>query len=168
MTLHTNSRLAGVAYLVYIAAGIGSMAVASRAELVAVANLITALCALTLGVTLWALTRDVDRDLAMFAMLCRLLEAAPGPGEIYFAIGNTVFCWLLWRGRLIPAALAGLGTVSSLGLSMLIVVQTAGLMGGRMQWSSPITWLVWLPLLIFELAFAVLLLSRPSSLRVAR
>jgi hypothetical protein len=39
------------------------------------------------------------------------------------------------------------------------VLQTGGLPGGRRQWSSPVTWFVWLPVMIFELAFAAWLLS---------
>src|SRR5688572_3726045 len=106
MTLTTNARLAGAAYLAYIAAGIGSMAVAAHPGLVAVASITQSFCALILGVTLWAITRDVDRDLATFAMLCRAIEAVPGQGEIYFAVGNTIFCWLLLKGLIIPSLLA--------------------------------------------------------------
>jgi len=168
MTTTTNARLAGVAYLAYIAAGMGSMAVAEYPGLVAVANVAMSFSALTLGVTLWAITRDVDRDLATFAMLCRVLEAVPGQGEIYFAVGNTIFCWLLLKGSIIPAALAWLGFISSFALSALIILQTGGLLGGRMNWSSPVTWFVWLPVLMFELSFAVLLLTRGVSRELAR
>ena len=159
MTLTTNARLAGLAYLAYIAAGIGSMGAASNPGFVAVAGLAMAFSALTLGVTLWAITRDVDRDLAMFAMLCRVLEAAPGAGEIYFAVGNTIFCWLLLKGLILPSLISWIGFVSSFALSILLIAQAGGLFGGRMNWSSPVTWVVWLPILIFELAAAVLLLS---------
>lgn len=163
MTLATNARLAGIAYLAYIAFGIGGMALGT-AEASAVSAVLTSFCALLLGVTLYAITRETDHDLAMLAMLCRVLEAAPGGGEIYFAVGNTIFCWLLLKGRLIPAALAMLGLVSSAALSMLVLLQTGGLFGGRMSWSSPVTWFVWLPILIFELAFAFWLLTRSASL----
>ena len=130
----------------------------------AASGVLTSFCALLLGVTLYAITRETDHDLALLAMLCRVVEAAPGGGEIYFAVGNTIFCWLLLKGRTIPAALAMLGLVASAALSMLVLLQTGGLFGGRMSWSSPVTWFVWLPILIFELAFAFLLLSRPGSL----
>ena len=163
MTLTTNARLAGIAYLAYIAFGIGGMAFGT-AEASAVSGVLTSFCALLLGVTLYAITRETDHDLAMLAMLCRVLEAAPGEGEIYFAVGNTIFCWLLLKGRLIPAALAMLGVVSSAALSILVLLQSGGLFGGRMSWSSPVTWFVWLPTLIFELAFAFWLLSRSASL----
>jgi hypothetical protein len=162
MTIRTNARLAGIAYLAYIVLGIGGMAIGT-ASAGAVSAVLTSFCALLLGVTLYAITREQDRDLAMIAMLCRVIEAVPGQGEIYFAVGNTIFCWLLLQGRMIPAALAMIGLVSSAALSFLILIQTAGLLGGRMDWSSPVTWFVWLPVLIFELAFAVLLLSKPGS-----
>jgi Domain of unknown function (DUF4386) len=163
MTVATNARLAGIAYLAYIAFGIGGMAIGTPAA-GAVSGVMTSFCALLLGVTLYAITREQDRDLAMIAMLCRVLEAAPGQGEIFFAVGNAIFCWLLLKGRMIPAALAMIGLVSSAALSLLVLLQTGGLFGGRMVWSSPVTWFVWLPVLIFELTFAFYLLSKPASL----
>jgi len=159
MTLTTNARLAGAAFIAYLAAGIGSMAVAPNSGLIAVANIAQSFCALVLGVTLWAITRDVDRDLATFAMLCRVIEAVPGQGEIYFAVGNTIFCWLLLKGLIIPSLLAWIGFASSFALSGLLIAQAGGLLGGRMNWSSPVTWMVWLPVLIFELGAAAVLLS---------
>jgi hypothetical protein len=65
---------------------------------------------------------------------------------------------------MIPAVLATIGLVSSAALSLLVLAQTGGLFGGRMEWSSPVTWLVWLPVLIFELSFAFYLLTKPASL----
>jgi hypothetical protein len=118
---------------------------------------VMAFCALTLGATLYAITRHVDRDLALLAMLCRVLEAGPGPGEIYFAVGSTIFCWLLLKGRTIPAGLSLLGVISSGGLVVQLLVQQAA--GTSTNWSSPMTWMIWFPLLIFELSFAALLLG---------
>lgn len=168
MTIASNARLAGITYLAYLAFGIGGMAIGT-AEASAVSGVLTSFCALILGVTLYAITREQDRDLAMLAMLCRVLEAAPGRGnEIYFAAGNAIFCWLLLQGRMIPAALAMIGLVSSAALTVLVLLQTGGLFGGRMEWSSPVTWFVWLPVLIFELSFAYWLLSKPGSLASRR
>src|SRR5688572_7324519 len=118
MTVTANGRLCGVAYILYVVAGIASMAAPPESR--GIFNAVTSFCALTLGVTLYALTRDVDRDLALIAMGCRLIEAAPGNGEVYFAAGSTIFCWLLLRGALIPAALAWLGLASSAGLVALL------------------------------------------------
>jgi hypothetical protein len=47
---------------------------------------------------------------------------------------------------------------SSAGLVALLAVQLA--LGTTTDWSSPITWFVWLPTLIFELTFAVWLLTK--------
>jgi hypothetical protein len=156
MTLRSNARLAGVAFLVYIAAGIGAVAAAGRAHTVDVLTVVTSLCALVLGVTLYAITRDEDRDLALLALLCRVVESVPGHkgGPIFFAVGSTLFCWLLLRGRLIPVVLAALGAIASSLLVALLLLQRAGLFAGGSNWSSSLTWLVWLPMLVFELTFA--------------
>src|SRR5436309_4473668 len=87
MTRTSNARLAGFTFLLYIAAGIASMQVAGHAGATSVLAVLTSFCALVLGVTLWAITREVDPDLAMMALVCRVIEAVPGPGEIYFAVG---------------------------------------------------------------------------------
>jgi hypothetical protein len=160
VTAQTNARLAGVSYLVYLIAGIGSLAAAGNPAIRDLLNLLLPFCALLLGVTLFALTREIDPDLAMIAMVCRMLEAAPGNGEIFFAVGNGIFSWLLLRGRLIPAALAWLGVAASVFLAVLLLLQHGGMSGGRTDWSSPITWSVWLPMLGFEISFAGWLLSR--------
>lgn len=95
MTRKTNARLAGMALLLYIIAGISNMALTSRiggsgtaAHLAAIANhprligvdilqeLLEAACALIIAVTMYALTRDEDRDLAIVAMCCRVVEGA--------------------------------------------------------------------------------------------
>jgi hypothetical protein len=94
-----------------------------------------------------------------------VLEAGPGPGELYFAVGSTLFCWLLLRGRMIPNALAWLGVGSSVGLVALLTVQRAGLF--ELSWSSPVTWVVWLPMLVFEVTLAGWLLARGASAPVA-
>jgi ABC-type glycerol-3-phosphate transport system permease component len=120
-----------------------------------------------LGVTLWALTRDVDRDLAMLGLGCRVLEAVQGDGAIYFAVSGVVFCWLLLKGRMIPAAVSWIG----LGGSLLVIVVTLLqrlTAGTANNWASSLTWMTWLPMLIFELAFAVLLLTNAVRLAPSR
>jgi hypothetical protein len=162
MTIRTNARLAGVTFLVYIAAGVGTLAAGSRAPAADVLVIVTSFSALVLGATLYALTRDQDRDLALLALLCRVVESIPGHkgGPIFFAVGSTIFCCLLLRGRLIPATLAVLGVTASAFLVALLLVQRAGLLGGGANWSSSLTWIVWLPLLVFELAFAFWLIVK--------
>ena len=98
MTRLTNARIAGTAFLVYIAAGITDMQLNARAtagpdiagKLASIAQhpdnihygvllgLVEVFCALVLGVTLYAITRDEDRDLAMLGMICRVAEGILG------------------------------------------------------------------------------------------
>jgi hypothetical protein len=165
MTARTNARVAGAAYFLYLVVGIGSMAAASFPPARGVLAALVPFCAVTLGVTLYALTRDVDEHLALLGMALRVLEAAGGNGELFFAVGNAIFCWLLLRGRLIPSALAWLGLAWSIFLTALLLLQAGGMFGGRTDWSSPITWFVWLPLLIFELTFATRLLVKGVATR---
>jgi hypothetical protein len=156
MTRTTNARIAGVTFIVYIAAGIASLVLASRTDVVDVLSLFTSLSALVLGVTLYAITRDEDPDLAMLALTCRVVEAIPsgGRGAVFFAVGSTIFCWLLLRGRMIPVALAWLGVVGSAFLVVVLPLQRAGVFAGGATWYSGITWFMWLPMLVFELTIA--------------
>jgi hypothetical protein len=156
MTRDTNARIAGVTFLVYIGAGIASMAVAGRTHVVDVLSLITSMSALVLAVTLYAITRGEDRDLALLALTCRVVEAIPsgGRGAVFFAAGSTIFCWLLLRGRMIPVALAWLGVAASVFLVVILPLQRAGVFAGTATWYSGVTWLMWLPMLVFELTVA--------------
>ncbi len=162
MTRRVNATIAGVTFLVYIAAGITALALKNRVNVAAVLTLITSFSALVLGVTLYAITRDEDPDLALLALLCRVIESIPGHGggAIYFAVGSTLFCWLLLRGRMIPVGLASLGVIASALLVVLLLLRTAGVFGPGANWSSSLTWLTWLPMLVFELTFAVWLIVK--------
>ena len=110
MTRTTNARVAGFTFLFYIASGMASLALAARPHATDVLSVCTALSALVLGVTLYSLTREQDSDLALLALVCRVIEAMPGTGQgmgaIFFAVGSTLFCFLLLRGRMIPGPLA--------------------------------------------------------------
>ena len=111
MTRTTNARKAGFTFLFYIAIGITSMVLFSHAtsgaedtatKLASIAqnvslvgidiviSLLAATCALVLAVTLYALTRDEDPDLAMLALCCRLSE-----GVILFTLGPLISLGLL-------------------------------------------------------------------------
>ncbi|HXU43993.1 MAG TPA: DUF4386 domain-containing protein, partial [Thermoanaerobaculia bacterium] len=170
MTRTTNARVAGFTFLFYIAAGIASMVLFGRAtggegiaaklagiaqhatdlRVVVVLTLLTSLSAWVLGVTLYAITRDEDPDLALLALVCRVAEGVVGgisvkrslsllwlataaganapdtesahalgayllsgegaaTGATFFAVGSTLFSYLLLRGRMIPVPLAWLG-----------------------------------------------------------
>lgn len=98
MTRRTNARLAGVAFLAYIAFGVTAMVLSGRAtnaegiaaqlmvlaqhaaeqRIAAVLNLACGFMALGLGATLYSLTRDVDADLAMLAFSSRVVEGVVG------------------------------------------------------------------------------------------
>jgi Domain of unknown function (DUF4386) len=98
MTRTTNARLAGFTFLAYIATGIASMvlfgqataganaaaklaSIAQHATAVRVSIVLTLLTffeAVVLAVTLFALTRDEDLDLAILAMCCRVGEGVLG------------------------------------------------------------------------------------------
>lgn len=218
MTRKANARLAGFTFLLYIAVGLAAMALDQRATMgegIAgrLANLAThatayrttlvltvlmGLCALVLAVTLHALTREEDAELAKLAMFCRVGEglvglagipaalglvklatseaAAPGTGtagtaalsgyllsvgdgnalvcSILFAVGSTLFCWLFLRARLIPSVLAWLGVFAS----VLLVVALPAQLGGAL--AGPATGCVWMPMVLFEVVFALWLMIK--------
>lgn len=217
MTRTTNARLAGFTFLFYIAVGILSMVLFNRAtsgeglaaklaaiaqhatevRVIVVLTILMSLSALVLGVTLYAMTREQDPDLAMLAMACRIVEGVNGATSIprtlgllslatatganapdsaaahtlgafllregplvsavFFAVGSTLFSWLLLRGRTIPVALAWLGVIASL---LLVVGLPLQLFGSARSFAGVVGWLIWLPMLVFELAFALWLIIK--------
>jgi len=151
---------------------------------VVVLGFIQCFAALVLAVTLYAITREQDADLAMLTLACRVGEgviagssmprtpalawlatasgvSAPETaaahalgayllrGDVavtatFFAVGSTLFSYLLLRGRIIPIPLAWVGVVASVLLVIGLPLQAAGLLSG------PITMVMWLPMLAFE------------------
>jgi hypothetical protein len=170
---------------------------ASTVRLTAVLTLMTFSIAVTLAVALYALTREVDHDVAMLALCCRVGEGvlaaagavrtlsllsvaaasvdATAPDQVavqalgallldqggigvpvtatLFALGSTLYCWLFLRARSIPIWLAWLGVVASLLLVIELPLQLAGVVYGL------VTYLVWIPMAVFELVFAVWLIG---------
>jgi hypothetical protein len=159
MTRATNARVAGVTNVVYLAAGLGGLAVAGQPQ-ASVFALLTSFSALVLGVTYYSLTREHDPDLAMMALICRIIEAMPGEGYVYFAVGSTLFWWLMLRSRIIPVRLAWPGFLSSAFLVATLVLQRAGVFAGGVNWSGRFTWMTSLPLMVCELTLAVWLLVK--------
>ena len=167
MTRTTNARIAGVTFLVYIAAGVATLSLTGRTHATDVLSLVTSLSALVLGVTLYAITSEEDPDVAMLALTCRVVEAIPGnAGAFFFAVGSTLFSWLLLRGRMIPVALARLGVLASVFLVVILPLQRAGLFGGSTNWFSAVTWLMWLPMLVFEVTLALWLIIKGVAMPV--
>ncbi len=75
----------------------------------------------------------------------------------FFAVGSLLFSYLLLRGRMIPTPLAWLGVVASVLLVVVLPLQLAGFLRG------PITSLIWLPMLAFEVPLALWLLFKGVS-----
>ncbi len=134
MTRTTNARLAGFTFLFYIATGItslvlfrqatggaeGDAALASLAQhattvrLTAVLTLLAFFEAVVLGVTLYALTRDQDPDLAILALCCRAAEG------VVAAIAADQMLGLLSVATASTAAVgADLAATQALGVSLL-------------------------------------------------
>lgn len=161
MSRLTVARIAGVAFLLYIGIGIALMMFARQpAGGILRALSITSFAALVLGVTLYVLTREIGRELALFGLVCRVVEAVPGDGSLYFAVSSLVFSWLFLRGKLVPVPLALLGVVSSVMLVVCLPLWRAELLGGPMDWSSRVTWAVWLPMLVYEVVLGLWLIIR--------
>ncbi|MCI0551723.1 MAG: DUF4386 domain-containing protein [Anaerolineae bacterium] len=167
MTTHTAetstfiyARVAGFTFLFYIAAGITSLALASQTQAADLLALLQNFSALVLGVTLYALTYKQGLALALLALTCRVLEAVHDESAIFFAVGSLLFSWLLLRGRMIPTALVQLGVFASALLVVILPLQLAGLFGGPTNWSESIDWLIWLPMLVFEVVLALWLLIK--------
>jgi uncharacterized protein DUF4386 len=225
MTRKSNARLAGFMFLFYIVTGIANLvlfgqasgraegtaaklaSIAQHATTVRLTVLLT-LCgfvsAVALGVTLYALTRDEDRELALLALCCRLTEgviaatsavralqlltvatmntaaaatdsaAANALGglllqqgslsgsvaAICFVMASTLFSCLFLRARSIPVPLAWLGVLASVLLLIALPIGLAGFIR--------VPFLMWIPMLVFELAFALWLLIKGVAMPTSR
>lgn len=107
MTRTSNARLAGFAFFFYIAVGVPAMVLMTRAtsgdgiaaklasvaqhvgdvRLAMVLSLLGSCSALVLAVTLYAVTREQDADLAMLGMVCRLTEGVTGAVSLTSTLG---------------------------------------------------------------------------------
>jgi hypothetical protein len=86
-------------------------------------------------------------------------DAPMGIGATFFAVGSTVFSYLLLRGRLVPVPIAWLGVVSSALLVVLLPLQFIGAVSGIVT-----SFLVmWMPALVFELTIAGWLLVKGAA-----
>lgn len=133
MTRTTNARIAGFTFLFYIAAGISSMVLIGRAtsgegiaaKLASIAGhamdvritvllyLLQCFAAIVLAVTLYALTRDEDPDLAMLGLTCRLGEGLVGATGIPSTLG------LLWLATATGAGAPDTAAAHALGQFLL-------------------------------------------------
>ena len=78
-----------------------------------------------------------------------------GPiGAIFFAVGSTLFSYLLLRGRMVPAWLAGWGVLASVLLVVGLPLQVAGFFTG------PLTGYQWVPAIGFTLVLGLWLVIK--------
>jgi hypothetical protein len=130
MTRRTSARVAGSAFLIYIAAAYPAMTLSSRAtkgvdvatKLANVAHHVTDLritillgfisvcCALVLAVTLYAITRDEDQELAMLGMVFRLGEGVVAG----VPLSTLALIWLTTANDVNAPDTAGTATLASL------------------------------------------------------
>jgi hypothetical protein len=78
-----------------------------------------------------------------------VLDQSSVIGATFFAVGSTIFCWLLLRGRMIPIVLAWIGVVASLIVAIGLPLQLLGIVRGA------ITQLMWLPMAAFEIPVGI-------------
>ncbi len=133
MTRNTNARLAGFTFLFYIAVAFPSMVLFGRAtsgegiaakfasiaqhatdvRVAVVLSLLGCFSALVLAVTLYAITREVDADLAMLALTCRVAEGVISGISIPETLG------LLWLATATGANAPDAGAAHALGAYLL-------------------------------------------------
>ena len=133
MTHTTNARIAGGAYLAYIAVAFPSMILFNRAtsgagiaaklvmlaqhasdvHLAVVLSFAGCFAALVLAVTLYAITREQDPDLAMLALTCRVAEGVSGAVSIPATLG------LLWLATASGAEAPNTAVAQTLGAYLL-------------------------------------------------
>jgi hypothetical protein len=95
-----------------------------------------------------------EASAALLATLAAVREGAMLLSAACFALGSAVFAYLFLRSRSIPGSLAWLGVASSLLLVVGLPLQLA--FGVR----SAAAWLMWLPMLVFEVVLALWLLIK--------
>jgi len=98
--------------------------------------------------------------LGSFVLMARRWN--PIIGATFFAVGSTLFSWLLLRGRMVPVALAWLGVLASVLLVVGLPLQLAGVLRGS------VTQLMWLPMAAFEIPLALWLLIKGVAMPATR
>jgi hypothetical protein len=97
---------------------------------------------------------DMPTTKAVVTFLLMPVPSVP-IGSIFFAVGSTIFSWLLLRGRMVPVSIAWLGMFASGLLVVVLPLQLAGFSTG------PLTgYYQWLPALVFQIVLALWLLIK--------
>ena len=105
---------------------------------------------------------DLAAGNALGAVLLKLPSWSMPISATFFAVGSTIFAYLFLRGRMIPVALAWLGVLGSILAVAVLPLQLIGLL------HSPITDIVWLPLLVFEVWLALWLILKGAAMPTRR
>lgn len=100
---------------------------------------------LWLGTTTAPVSPDAAGAQALGMFFLKLGTWKTASGATLFAVGSTVFSYLLLRGRMIPVPLAWLGVIGSALLVVGLPMQLAGFLRGT------VTQLMWIPVALFEL-----------------
>lgn len=131
MSRRTNARIAGLAVLLYIAAGLTALVLsrgagagegiaerlaniaqhATQYRVAIVLELLECFCALALAVTLYSITRDVDPDLAMMILVCRAAEGVSGAVSLERAASRLWLATVSGAAAPDPSAMAAVGAV---------------------------------------------------------
>jgi hypothetical protein len=109
---------------------------------------------LSLATTAGAKVPDAGGAYALGGFLLQLRGWNTIIGATFFAVGSTIFSYLLLRGRMIPVPLAWLGVVGSVILVVGLPLRLAGFLSGT------ITLLMWLPIAAFEIPAGLWLLTK--------
>jgi hypothetical protein len=83
-----------------------------------------------------------------------LLAPNGGISAIFFAVGSTLFSFLLLRGRKIPVSLAWLGVGASVLLAVALPMQFVGFLSAR------IVSFLWIPMALYEVPLGVWLIIK--------
>jgi hypothetical protein len=97
---------------------------------------------------------DIPTTNALRTFLLMPVPSVP-IGAIFFAVGSTIFSYLLLRGRMVPVSIAWLGVFASGLLAVGLPLQLAGFSTG------PLTgYYQWPPALVFQVVLALWLLIK--------
>ena len=95
---------------------------------------------------------------ALGAVLLKLPSWDSDIAATFFAVGSTLFAYLLLRGRMVPVALAWLGVLASILVVVCLPLQLVGILSG------PIVKLMWIPMLAFEVPLGLWLLIKGAAM----
>jgi len=109
---------------------------------------------LSLATSPGATASDVATTYPVVDFLLGMDRWPPIVAGTFFAIGSTIFTYLMLRGRMIPVSLAWLGVFASLLLVIALPLQLVGILSGLA------TQLMWIPMAAFEIPLGVWLIVK--------